>query len=446
MLNILTPWLNFQPIRNSKNPLVDIACSAVAARHLDGEAGREIRVRLQTLARDSIAQMIFSPSAPDSTEAVQCLLILSLWGPFGTSTDTQGWDPRSLISTAVRMALNLRLNHASTMPQPCLNHASTMANDTRKREVNPITSNIADSETSERARLWIALTNADSLLCLGTRCAPSSRRSTEDIRFVEFPRVYTARPDVQNLRLGLAARQFDLYEEGTAMCLGSKQEEWAQDIKNVLEQMKREKRLLAPLPVILDTEQFHFHAPIFRKKRAAFSRYTTLSGRRAAPSHRFLSAGRGTPNLWPAPASATSSIGRARHASSPRLLPLCTSGDPYAYAHSTRHIFQHHRPGCSVPHRREVPGATRWRARAQAHAPRCKRPYPCADYRDTAARGVRTGACRAQVRADRAEHGWQVKCAGFIQVGATEITTNPSGQFFCRSSCGLEPYPANKCQ
>ncbi|KAJ7682058.1 hypothetical protein DFH06DRAFT_286369 [Mycena polygramma] len=242
-----TPWLNFQPVRNSKNPLVDIACSAVAARHLDGEAGKEVRVRLQTLARDSIAQMIFAPSALDSIEAVQCLIILSLWGPFGAPTDTQGWDARSLISTAVRMALNLRLNHASAT-----------ANDMRKREVNPIASNIA--ETSERARLWIALTNAESLLCLGTRCARSSRRSTEDIRFVEFPRVFTARPDLQNLRLGLTARQFDLYEEGTAMCLGSNKEEWAQDMKNVLEQMRREKRLLVPLPVILETDQFYFHA------------------------------------------------------------------------------------------------------------------------------------------------------------------------------------------
>ncbi|KAF7354028.1 hypothetical protein MVEN_01089600 [Mycena venus] len=240
-----TPWLNFQPMRNSKNPLVDIACSAVAARHLDGVAGKEVRLRLQNLTRESIAQMVFKPGATESVEAVQCLLILSLWGPFGAAPEIHEWDTEALVATAVRMAKNLRLDHASTV-----------VNDIREQE-NPNATNIA--EACERARLWIALTNAESMLCLGTRRTPSSRRSPDDNTLIQFPPVLNAQTDLRDLRLGLSARPLDLFEEGVAISLGADKEEWALEMKRVLERIKREKRLLMPLPVVMDADQFYFH-------------------------------------------------------------------------------------------------------------------------------------------------------------------------------------------
>ncbi|KAJ7684099.1 hypothetical protein DFH06DRAFT_970105 [Mycena polygramma] len=240
-----TPWLNFQPIRNSTNPLIDIACCAVAARHLEGE--NEVRLRLQALARQSVAQIMSDPAASGSIETVQSLLILSLWVPFGAAPETEGWDPRSMISTAVHLAVNLGLNEASAV-----------ANEMRKRQFNPVAAQMV--QVSERARLWIALTNAESLVCLGTRRAPSSSRTAEDNLLVQFPRSLNARSDFRDLRLGLIARQFDLFEECTAVCLGSDKTEWAQDMKSVLEAMRREKRLLLPLSVVLDTDQFYFHA------------------------------------------------------------------------------------------------------------------------------------------------------------------------------------------
>ncbi|KAJ7029725.1 hypothetical protein C8F04DRAFT_1006540 [Mycena alexandri] len=241
-----TPWLNFRPIRNSKNPLVDIACSAVAARHLEGEVGKAVRLRLQTLAYDSIARMIFSPGAPESVEAVQCLLVMSLWRPFGATPEIYGWTARSLISAAVRIAMNLRLNYASTVVKDLRNF--------------PDRASI--SEAYEQALLWIALTNAESMLCLGTRSEPLSRRSDDDRLLIQFPIVLDARTDLRNLRLGLTARQFDLYEECSAICLGSELDkvEWVQDIKSVLQQMRRGSRHLMPMAVVLEQEQFYFQA------------------------------------------------------------------------------------------------------------------------------------------------------------------------------------------
>ncbi|KAJ7720659.1 hypothetical protein DFH07DRAFT_1008489 [Mycena maculata] len=243
-----TPWLNFQPIRNSKNPLVDIACSAVAARHLDGPAGTEVRLRLQTLTRDSLAQMVFIPRPPDSLEAIQCLLILSLWGPFGAVTESNGWDARFLISAAVRMAINLDLDRASAVV------------DDMRKLANPDVANLA--EASERARLWIALTNVESMLCLGTGHAPSSRRTPGDYVLIQFPSALTGGTDLRHVRLGLMARQFELFEEAAAMRLhpGIDKEEWSHQIKGVLERMKNGRRLLMPLPVVLDSEQSYFHA------------------------------------------------------------------------------------------------------------------------------------------------------------------------------------------
>ncbi|KAJ7184736.1 hypothetical protein C8R46DRAFT_1343754 [Mycena filopes] len=250
-----TPWLNFQPTRHSPNPLVDIACSAVAARHLEGTSGREVRLRLQALAYESIARMIFSPSAVDSVEGVQCLLIIALWPPFGASAtpapaETHGWTPRWLIAASVRMARTLRLDHASAVVL-----------DLRKHE---FPDRVGISQAYEQALLWIALTNAESMLCLGTRSEPSSRRSDADRFLVQFPVDLDTHTDLRNLRLGLMTRQFDLCQEGSAMRLESERDgdkhEWVHDIASVLQQMRRGARLLLPLPVVLEHDQSYFHA------------------------------------------------------------------------------------------------------------------------------------------------------------------------------------------
>ncbi|KAJ7101937.1 hypothetical protein C8R44DRAFT_746970 [Mycena epipterygia] len=188
-----TPWLNFQPIRHSKNPLVDIVCSAVAARHLEGAEGAE-------------------PARAQSLEAAQCLLILSLWAPFGGSQDARGWDARTLITAAVY----------------------------RK---------------PPNARDW---------LCMGTESTPVSRRTPQDYSLIEFPAVLDARTDLRDVRLGITARLFDTFDRGVAQCLaaGTDVSEWSPKMNGVLENLKNAKRVLLPLPftpVVLEKEQFYFH-------------------------------------------------------------------------------------------------------------------------------------------------------------------------------------------
>ncbi|KAJ7184729.1 hypothetical protein C8R46DRAFT_883296 [Mycena filopes] len=246
-----TPWLNFQPSRNSPNPLVDIACSAVAARHLEGTSGREVRLRLQALAYESIARMIFSASAVDSVEGVQCLLIIALWPPFGASAtpapaETHGWTPRWLIAASVRMARTLRLDHASAVVL-----------DLRKQEYPD---RVGIAAAYEQALLWIALTNAESMLCLGTRSEPSSRRSDADRFLVQFPVDLDTHTDLRNLRLGLTTRQFDLCQEGSAMPNAPRRPSAPASPRCVSINIRQIPAQLTPCPVVLEHDQSYFHA------------------------------------------------------------------------------------------------------------------------------------------------------------------------------------------
>lgn len=61
---------------------------------------------------DTVIKMIFSPRSTEPVECIQSLLILSLWhlGSGGTGMG----DGRLLITSAVTIAMNLRLNEAST--------------------------------------------------------------------------------------------------------------------------------------------------------------------------------------------------------------------------------------------------------------------------------------------------------------------------------------------
>ncbi|KAJ7138278.1 hypothetical protein C8R44DRAFT_848144 [Mycena epipterygia] len=148
-----TPLLHFQPIRNSRNPLVDIVCSAVAAEYLEGTDGMAVRLRLQTLAYKSITQLMLQPPPVESLEAVQCLLIYSLWGqPFGASVgqEAQGRAAWSLITAAVRMAINLGLDNAAVV-----------VDDMRSRSWPEDVAGIA--EVFERARLAFHATPVTNL-------------------------------------------------------------------------------------------------------------------------------------------------------------------------------------------------------------------------------------------------------------------------------------------
>lgn len=111
-----------------------------------------VKLQLQKLTEDSIAKMIFNPRPSESVEAIQALLILSLWTPLGGPPENEGRDGRLLIASAVSMAMNLRLNQASLK-----------ANNLQKRGRLSVEDTEALEEMVENARLWIALTNTESL-------------------------------------------------------------------------------------------------------------------------------------------------------------------------------------------------------------------------------------------------------------------------------------------
>ncbi|KAJ7253046.1 hypothetical protein B0H12DRAFT_602239 [Mycena haematopus] len=244
-----TPWLNFKLTRTTPGSLLEVVCCAIASRHSDSAL---VKVQLQKLTEDTIAKLIYNPRPSESVETVQALLIISTWAPLGGPPENEGRDGRVLIASAVSMAMNLRLNQASSKANNLkkLNGGRLSAEDTEALE-----------EMVENARLWIALTNTESMLCVGTGRVPLSRRSPEDLQLIQFPTVFDELVNYGDLRLGLTASNFGLVEEGVGhrLQVGTDVEAWYDEIMIILEKMKRMKRLLAPLPYVLDHHQFYFH-------------------------------------------------------------------------------------------------------------------------------------------------------------------------------------------
>ncbi|KAJ7016007.1 hypothetical protein C8F04DRAFT_1167512 [Mycena alexandri] len=213
-----TPWLNFKLLRNPNSLLLDTVCC---------------------LTEDLVMRIIINPQSAESIEAVQALLILSLWEPIDGSPDNEGRDGRVLLASAVSMAMNLRLNQASqkadALQQKALMNGGYLADE----DV------FALEEMREHARLWISLTNAESILCMGTGRVPLSRRSAEDRKLIEFPTIFEGLTDYRNLRLGLVAMQSTITEEGVGLRINGTSgiDDWYDEMT----------------AVVLDHEHFFFH-------------------------------------------------------------------------------------------------------------------------------------------------------------------------------------------
>ncbi|KAJ7827022.1 hypothetical protein B0H14DRAFT_2517202 [Mycena olivaceomarginata] len=250
-----TPWINFKLIRQSNSFLLDTICCSIASRYMDCTSiDPSVNARLQGLAEDLIIKMIFNPRVSESIEAIQTLLILSLWEPIGGPENDER-DGRVLLASAVSMAMNLRLNQASARAE-ALRKTAQMNGGYMVEE-----DSVALNEMSEHARLWVSLTNAESMLCLGTGRVPLSRRSPEDQRSVDFPQSFVGLTDYRNLRLGLVSMQATIAEEGVGLRINAPSEidSWYDKLTSILESLKRGRRLLLPLAVTLDHEQFYFH-------------------------------------------------------------------------------------------------------------------------------------------------------------------------------------------
>jgi len=103
------PWLNLQPSQQPEGPLLKLAQCCVASRHLSASTRSVVSPQLYRLADESIFKQAFHPLP--STDAIHAVLVLSLWEPIGDPTK-ESRDGRLIASTAVSMAMNLRLSEA----------------------------------------------------------------------------------------------------------------------------------------------------------------------------------------------------------------------------------------------------------------------------------------------------------------------------------------------
>ncbi|KAK0206972.1 hypothetical protein DFS33DRAFT_1422409 [Desarmillaria ectypa] len=240
------PWLNFTLAREGPTPFLDLVCCTVASRYLDASTRALVAPRLQRLAEDTIARMIFNPELFESQETIKGLIILSLWTPICGPSKGGGRDGRMLISMAVSMALNLGLSEAS-------------ATAISIRDQVPCDQATLD-EATNKARLWITLSTTESMLCIGMRRTPLSRRSPSDMSI--FPIISPSNAsEGRDLRIRLLAEIYNSAEQGMAVEFTAREdmETWYNGVSNTLAAMDRLCRLILPLSVVLSHEQFYYH-------------------------------------------------------------------------------------------------------------------------------------------------------------------------------------------
>ncbi|KAJ3797558.1 hypothetical protein GGU11DRAFT_784469 [Lentinula aff. detonsa] len=246
------PWLNFIPIRETHSPILDLVYCTIASRHVDEATRFVIAPRLQALTAENVARMIFQSRRLETLESIQCLLILSMWAPVcGANEDFR--DGRLLVASAVSMAHNMRLNEVCQLA-------------VRLREKRAKGEDVSDHELFDamnKTRLWIALTNVESLLCSGSGRNPLSKRTAEYLNI--FPLTSNLPSDIasgRDLRLRLLAELFDITEAGIAIRLESLSEAdvnlWYDGFFHVLSNLNRVTRILLPLAVVGDFDVFYF--------------------------------------------------------------------------------------------------------------------------------------------------------------------------------------------
>lgn len=237
------PWLNLQPNYHSHSPLVQLAQCCVASRHLDPATRSIVTPQLYRLADEAIFKQAFSPLP--STDAIHATLIHSLWGPVGDPTSRETRDGRLLAATAVSMAMNLRLSQAMT-------YAKTLRN--QKKPDEPQSEELV--EALDKARLWFALSNVETILCYSTgrdAISDCNKLISDSISTTSVATVPLAR----DMRLTLTSQLLSLTNDGFSLRLPSKSDlgVFYQGVINHSACMDNIERLISPFS---EHEDFHF--------------------------------------------------------------------------------------------------------------------------------------------------------------------------------------------
>ncbi|KAF5393010.1 hypothetical protein D9757_001127 [Collybiopsis confluens] len=247
------PWLNYTPIHDTHRPILDLIYCTITSRHLDESTCAVVAPRLNSLTADKISKIIFQPRPSEKLEAIQSLIILSLWSPlFDPSED--GYDGRLLVASAVSMAHDMHLDDA---PQ----QAITLKQKSARGE-HVLDKDMADAMNN--SRLWFLLTNVESLVCLGSGRNPLSKRNASYLVLLPLS-PHLDLDDIisgRDLRQRLLAEVFDIVEAGFAIRFQSLSEKdinaWYAGFTHVLSNLARVTRVILPLSVVSKSEQFYY--------------------------------------------------------------------------------------------------------------------------------------------------------------------------------------------
>lgn len=240
------PWLNLQPSQQPEGPLLKLAQCCVASRHLGSSTRSAVSPQLYRLADESIFKQAYHPLP--STDAIHAMLVLSLWQPIEDPTTTESRDGRLIASTAVSMAMNLRLSEAMV-------YSKTLRKQKKPNELP----SAELMEAIDKARLWFALNNVESMLCVGTGRNPISDCDSLIHDAIDTTSMATIGAG-RDMRLTLISQMFAATQYGLSIRLRSAEEigVFYKEVLDFLMRMDVIERLIYPLPVLAEHEVFFF--------------------------------------------------------------------------------------------------------------------------------------------------------------------------------------------
>ncbi|KAH7931166.1 hypothetical protein BV22DRAFT_998664 [Leucogyrophana mollusca] len=243
-----SPWLNLQPSQRTEGPLLRLAQCCIASRHLDHSIRSIVTPQLYRLTEEFLFKQAFNPLP--STDSIHAILLLSMWEPVGDPTHQETRDGRLIASTAVSMAMNLRLSEAMV-------YAKTLRGQ-RKSPLEPPSSELM--EAIDKARLWFALTNVEAMLCVGTGRDPISSCDSLIHEAIDASSIATIGSG-RDMRLTLISQIFATTQKGLSIRMHSLADigEFYKEVLEYLMKMDTLERLIYPLPVLADHEAFYFH-------------------------------------------------------------------------------------------------------------------------------------------------------------------------------------------
>ncbi|KAJ3882220.1 hypothetical protein F5051DRAFT_48950 [Lentinula edodes] len=255
-----SPWLGFSLIHSDSFPLLDLVCCTISSRKLSSSSSVPFVVdRLICATERAVSQIVLRPPAEYVRECIQALILIALWEPLSDSNEPEeGWrDPHLLLSCALSLATKIRLNEA---PEK---YSTLKKMREQGLEVDPLQL----ASAADLARLWVSLTNAELLSCIGTYRTPFSERQKTYLKC--FPRspshfspsTLADNTEAMDVRLRLLAETLGATEEGLSVRLNGMEEfeSWHHAMTGAFQKIDNCTRILLPLRVMFGLDHTLFY-------------------------------------------------------------------------------------------------------------------------------------------------------------------------------------------